>query len=155
MNISMEKIMDNNILVNNPLTPYLQPTVQEKGLLCFVDDFEEFRRMPHTKGNDYIAVTKDLKYMFIKRVDNEGNVNLATFDPNQIPNPVPVTEVQLSVRISELESNINTQISEIKSQIGMIFNKIMEGDNNESSKLLQSKTDLAGTLGSKEPVFKQ
>ena len=148
--------MDNNLLVNNPLTPYLQPTA-EKGLICYVEDFEEFRKMPHTNGNDYIGVTRNLKYIFIKRVSKEGNVVIGTFDPNQIPNPVPVTELQLADRIEELKSNIDNRISKMESQMNLICQKIMGGIENESGTVLQQPTTASAPakLSSKEPVFRQ
>lgn len=148
--------MDNNILVNNPLTPYLQPTA-EKGLICYVEDFEEFRKMPHTNGNDYIGVTGNLKYIFIKRVSKDGNVVIGTFDPNQIPNPVPVTESKLSERIDELKSSIDNRISKMESQINLLCQKIIGGNENESGTVLQqhTATDTPAKLSSKEPVFRQ
>jgi len=151
--------MDNSIIANNPvLAPYLQQTQQsvEKGRIFYVEDFEEFRKSPHSNGNDYIAVTKDLKYVFIKRVDNDGNVSMASFDPKEVPNPVPVTQTEVSTSIQELEKRVDKRLTGIETALSLITQKLMEGKTDGSSGVFQQKQDgIAGSLVLKEPVFKQ
>lgn len=158
--------MDTGI-IPSPYTQYLPqvqtPVQAEKGVLCLVEDFDEFRKMPSSKGNDYIAVTKDFKYMFLKRVDKDGNMTIGSFDPNPIPNPVPVTENQLSDRINTLESNFNTQFSELKAQMSFIYNKLMEGEKKDGNGGVlqqntaeqQQHTGIPAVFGSKEPFIRQ
>ena len=153
--------MDNNFITNNPLTPYLQASQQEKGLIFYVADFEEFRKSPHSNGNDYIGVTRDLKYVFIKRVDKDGNVALATFDPNQIPNPVPVTDVELSVKIAEIQNGFNNRLASIENRIDKLINFVTSergNGNNGSNGIFQSNittSESVRTAPAAQEIYQQ
>ena len=136
--------MDNNFINNNPLTPYLQPTQQqEEGLMCLVDDISEVYKKPHSKGKDYSFYTRDLKYNFIKRVDKEGQVTVATFEQNLVPNPVPITQNELAEKIGVLENGINSKMQNFNGRLQTLENKMdklisyMESKKNESSGILQ------------------
>lgn len=138
--------MDNNLLINNPLTPYLQPSQQsEEGLMCFVDDIGEVYKKPHSKGKDYTFYTRDLKYNFIKRVDKDGQVTVATFEQNLVPNPVPITQNELSEKIGVLENGINNKMIAFNGRLQTLENKMdklisfMENKQNESSGILQQQ----------------
>ncbi len=147
--------MDNNILVSNPLQQYLNPQPVEEGLVCIVADFDEAKKKFATPEKPHVYFTKDMKTMFAKLVDKDGTVNMATFKNEQIPNPVPVTGDELSVKIQEIQNDFNSKFAVIQAQLEVLTNKLTEGNSNGSSGVLQQKSDIAGSLTSKEPVFRQ
>ena len=147
--------MDNNILVNNPLQQYLTPQPAEEGLVCIVTDFDEAKKKFATPEKPHVYFTKDMKTMFAKLVDKDGTVNMATFKNEQIPNPVPVTGEEFSGKIQEIQKDFNDKFALLQSQIEFIASKLTEGKTDGSSGVLQQKSDIAGSLTSKEPVFRQ
>lgn len=147
--------MDNNILVNNPLQQYLNPQQAEEGLVCIVADFDEAKKKFATPEKPHVYFTKDMKTMFAKLVDKDGTVNMATFRNEQIPNPVPVTGEEFSGKIHEIQKDFNDKFALLQSQIEFIASKLTEGKQDGSSGVLQQKSDIAGSLTSKEPVFRQ
>lgn len=151
--------MDNNILVNNPFTSYLQqqqPQIEE-GLVCFVEDFDEAKKKFASPDKPHVYFTKDYKTMFAKIVDKNGNIEMATFRNEQIPNPVPVTGDEFSGKIQEIQNDFNNKFAVLQSQIEIIAKKLTEGDTDGSSRVLQQKSDdiKSGSLISKEPIFRQ
>lgn len=147
--------MDNNILVNNPLQQYLTPQPAEEGLVCIVADFDEAKKKFATPEKPHVYFTKDMKTMFAKLVDKDGTVNMATFRNEQIPNPVPITGDEFSGTINEIRKDFNDKFALLQSQIEFIASKLTEGKTDGSSGVLQQKSDIAGSLTSKEPVFRQ
>ena len=115
--------MDNNFINNNPLTPYLTPTAtQDEGIICIVSDFDEARKKQAQKDSRRVYFTEDFKYLFAKLTDKDGKVNMATFELKQVPNPVPVTDAELSGKINELENGFNNRFRSIEDRL----DKLME-----------------------------
>ena len=144
--------MDNNVIANtvanSALAPYLQQTVQkEEGLICTVSDFEEARKKPAPKDSKRIYYREDLKVAFAKFTDKDGKVTMATFELNEIPNPIPITEAELSGKIGDLEKGFNAKFNDIGNKFNSIetrLDKLMEfimserGNNNGASGIFQS-----------------
>ena len=102
--------MDNNLLTNNPLTPYLQPTLQdEEGTIFTVADFDEARKKNTPKNSKRVFFNNDLSLVFAKLTDENGKVTMATYRLEEVPNPVPITETELSGKIGELENSFNSR----------------------------------------------
>lgn len=128
--------MDNNFINNNPLTPYLQPTVtQDEGIISIVADFDEARKKQAQKDSKRVYFTEDFKYLFAKLTDKDGKVNMATFELKQVPNPVPVTDAELSGKISELENGFNNRFRSIEDRLDRLMEYFVKerGANNGAS----------------------
>lgn len=114
-------ILDNTLISNNPLTPYLH---QDDGAICFVDSYDEAVNKPvDAKNRDkpHVYFKRGSEILFIKKYNDKGGVEMATFETNQIPNPVPVTQTELSKRISEIENGINTRFKSIEERMDKIL----------------------------------
>ena len=154
--------MDSNLLTNNPLQPYLQ-AAQDEGRVCFVTDYDEALKKPvdpkdRDKPHAYFKRNSDI--LFVKKFDKEGNVEMATFETNQIPNPVPVTEVELSKRIGAIEKNVNDRFQSVESRLDKLFlfltsDRERGSSNNGTNGFLQQQSatttaDSAGEAATKE-----
>ena len=128
--------MDNNLLTNNPLTPYLQPTLQnEEGTIFTVADFDEARKKNTPKNSKRVFFNNDLSLVFAKLTDENGKVTMATYRLEEVPNPVPITETELSGKIGELENSFNSRFKNIEDRLDKLMACFMteRGANNGAS----------------------
>ena len=151
--------MDSNLITNNPLQPYLQ-CAQDEGRVCFVTDYDEALKKPvdpKDRDKPHAYFKRNSNIIFVKKFDKEGTPEIATFETNQIPNPVPVTEVELSKRIGAIEKNVNDRFQSIEARLDKLINFITleRGNNNGSSGIFQQQptTDTRETATAKEPVY--